>query len=133
MGMLESMDWDFLQSFLGHYGKVIATGGGLIVAVISLAVAFYRYRRENTIERILGKSADKVQKELEFLEKGKAALNQEELALEYERTQIRLRQQRLDNVRNAFIGKEHDLWCLHAANNLAEHDRRIKRQRQQPK
>jgi chromosome partitioning protein len=132
MGMLESMDWDFLQNFLGHYGKIIGTGVGVIVAMISLAVAIFRYRLANTIERILGKSAHKVQKDLEFLEKGKAALEQEKLALEYDRTQIRLRQQRLDNVRKAFIGKEHDLWCLHAANNLEAHDRRIKRQRQQP-
>ena len=59
MGFLESIDWEFLQNFYGQYGKIIGTAIAVVVAVVSLIAAIYRYRHTNTIERILGKSADK--------------------------------------------------------------------------
>jgi len=140
MAIFEGNDLEFLQNFFGEHGKIIAAILAVIVGCISLAVAIiYRHRAVSTIERILGRSADKAHQDREFLEKGKAALKQAQAALEYQQTQLRVqqaqlraRQRRLDNVRTAFIGKEHDLWCLHSPKGLDDHDRKIKHHRQRP-
>jgi chromosome partitioning protein len=54
-----------------------------------------------------------VQKQKEFYEKGEAALQQAKQELHRQRSEIEERERALNDVRNAFNGKEHELWCLH--------------------
>jgi len=132
MGILESMEWGFLEHLFEGHAKTIGTVLAIVLACVTLAVAIYRYRQTNTVERILSKTAEKVRQELERLEQGKEALRQALRVLDEQRAAIMARQQRLDNVRTAFIGKEQDLWCLHRAKKLDEHARKITRQHQRP-
>jgi cellulose biosynthesis protein BcsQ len=126
------MDWSFLEFFFGDHGKIIAGALAFLVAIISLTIAIYRYFHTNAVERILGKSADQVRKDQEFVRKGKAALEKAANALKQQEKKIEEREQKLNNVRNGFIGKEHDLWCMHPARKPAEYDNRIRRQRHKP-
>jgi Mrp family chromosome partitioning ATPase len=126
------MDWSFLEFFFGDFGKIIAGALAFLVAVISLTIAIYRYFHASAVERILGKSADQVRKDQEFVRKGKAALEEAADALKQQERKIKERERKLDNVRNGFIGKEHDLWCMHQAREPEGYDNRIQRQRQKP-
>jgi chromosome partitioning protein len=132
MGAIGSIDWGFLEAFFGEYGKIITAVVALLVAAISLAIAVFRHRHARTLERILGRSAEDVRKDQLFLEKGKAALEQAASRLKQQEVEISQREQRLKDVRSAFNGKEHDLWCMHPARKPEEYDVRIRRQRQRP-
>jgi chromosome partitioning protein len=132
MGILESMEWGFFEHLFEGYGKFIGTALAIVLACVTLAVAIYRSRHANTLERILGKDVERIQRDRQVLEQGKALLEQARKALEKQELEIAARQQRLDNVRTAFVGKEHDLWCLHGATRLQEHARKIRRQCKRP-
>jgi cellulose biosynthesis protein BcsQ len=132
MEFLASIDWTFLEVFFDKHGKFVAGGVAFLVAIISLAVAIYRYRHANTIERILGKGASKVNEDQEFIRKGKAALEQAAEALKQQEKKILQREQKLENVRSGFVGKEHELWCMHPPRKPPGYDDRIRRQRHKP-
>ena len=47
-------------------------------------------------------------------------------------TGLNTRENQLNEVRSAFVGKEHDLWCIHKARPPADYSARIWAQRQKP-
>jgi len=132
MGVLDSIDWGALEHFFGEYGKLITASLALIVAVITLAVVIFRYLYTAAVERILGQGAIELEKQKAFYKKGKAALEQAKTVLQQQETEIKQREQRITNIRNAFIGKEHDLWCMHTARTPNSYEGSMRSQRRRP-
>lgn len=129
---ISSIDWSFLDFFFGDYGKLFAALGAILVAALSLLVAIYKYLHAGKLDRILGRGAAEVEKQRRFYRQGKAALEQAEKVLKEQEEKIRQREQRLHDVRNAFIGKEHDLWCMHRARKPVGYDAQMLAQRKRP-
>jgi cellulose biosynthesis protein BcsQ len=129
MSAISSIDWTFLEAFLGDHGKLIAAAIALLVAVISLSVAILKYlavklaQKERDEARLsLQKQLRKVQEQEEELAQKTGELAKKNAALSItaaiqhdQEAALKEREQKLDEVRGAFVGQEHDLWCLHAA------------------
>src|SRR5215470_8036345 len=115
MDVLSSIDWTFLEEFLGAHGKIIAAVIALFVGVISLAVAIFKHWHGQTLERILSRVANNI-------EKKDAALQQAAARLKDQEAEIEKREKRLKDVREGFVGKEHDLWCMHAPRRPDDYD-----------
>jgi len=129
MGVVSSIDWAFLEAFLGDYGKVITAIVALLIMVISLIVATLKYlavkiaKKERDEARLsLQKQLRKVQEQQDALAEMSAELAKRSAALKItaaiQRDQeiaVKEREQRLTDIRSAFVGQEHALWCLHAA------------------
>jgi len=49
------------------------------------------------------------------------ALEKARQALEHQEEQIRQRERALQFIRNAFVGKDHDLWCMHKSRALDDY------------
>src|SRR6266545_1273759 len=147
MGPIGSIDWTFLEAFLGDRGKIIATALALVVAVISLAIAVLKYlsakiakrerdeanaRLEAQMRKVHEQQNDLDAKAAELSRKN-AALVRAADALETQKGMINEREQALNDIRNAFVGKEYDLWCLHAPRQPQAYDARMtRRQRHKP-
>jgi len=150
MSAISSIDWTFLEAFLGDHGKIITAAIALTVAVISLSVAILKYlaarlaTKERDEARIsLQKQLRKVQEQHDKLAETSAELAKKTTALSLtaaiqhdQEAVLRERQHKLDEVRSAFVGQEHDLWCLHAAQPPSGQNyfsaRMTQRQRQKP-
>lgn len=132
MELIGSIDWAFVESLFGAYGKIVALIVALILALITLTISIYRYLHAGRIERTIEKTANDMQRRSRFLEKAELALKQAEATLKQQRKEIELRELRLNNVRTAFRGKEHDLWCMHSARKPFDFDNRIRLQRRKP-
>src|SRR5215467_2424110 len=150
MSAISSIDWTFLEAFLGDHGKLIAAAIALLVAVISLSVAILKYlavklaQKERDEARLsLQKQLRKVQEQEEELAQKTAELAKKNAALSItaaiqhdQEAALKEREQKLDEVRGAFVGQEHDLWCLHAARPPSGQNyyeaRMRQRQRQKP-
>jgi cellulose biosynthesis protein BcsQ len=146
MNLFGSIDWAFLEAFFGAYGKLVSTSLALVGGFVTLAVVLLQYLRA----RILKKERDAARREFEHskadLQKQKARVREQQLALKATEEDlekrdrlikkaidgINIRQEKLDAVRAAFDGKEHDLWCIHASRKLTDYDHKILRQRQRP-
>ena len=129
MSAISAIDWTFLEAFLGDHGKLIAAAIALLVAVISLSVAILKYlavklaQKERDEARLsLQKQLRKVQEQEEELAQKTAELAKKNAALSItaaiqhdQEAALKEREQKLDEIRGAFVGQEHDLWCLHAA------------------
>src|SRR5436309_5283256 len=129
MSAISSIDWTFLEALLGDHGKIITAAIALTVAVISLSVAILKYlavklaQKERDEARLsLQKQLRKVQEQEEELAQKTAELAKKNAALSItaaiqhdQEAALKEREQKLDEVRGAFVGQEHDLWCLHAA------------------
>lgn len=114
MGLAGSIDWTLLVAFIDAYGKAIGVAAGLLGAIITLGVWIFKHYHATMLERMLAKRDRDLRKKEEFFEKGTAALQQAQQELKRQREAIETREQALNNVRNAFNGKEHELWCTHA-------------------
>lgn len=122
MDLISKIDWAFLEAFFGEWGKIITTIIALLVTAISLAVAVFRYlcadiakkERDAANLRLREEQKSVDEKEIELVARD-AALRQAIAALESRERRIEQHEKTLNNVRTALIGKEHDLWCLHAA------------------
>lgn len=136
MSTASTIDWAFLEVFLGQifgaYGKLIVTAFSLLITAGTVVGFIVQHRRATMLERILGRNAADVRKDQKFLEKGKAALEQAAERLKVQEEEIKAREQRLRDVRTAFSGKEHELWCIHAARKPVDYDNRLRRQRRSP-
>jgi chromosome partitioning protein len=150
MSAISSIDWTFLEAFLGDHGKLIVAAIALLVAVSSLIVAILKYlavklaQKERDEARLsLQKQLRKVQEQEEELAHKTAELAKKNAALSLtaaiqhdQETALKEREHRLNEVRSAFVGQEHDLWCLNAArppSGKQYYDTRmLKRQRQKP-
>src|SRR5215831_7314894 len=129
MSAISSIDWTFLEAFLGDHGKIITAAIALTVAVISLSVAILKYlaaklaKKERDEARIsLQKQLRKVQEQQDKLAETSAELAKKTTALSLtaaiqhdQEAALKERELKLGEVRGAFVGQEHDLWCLHAA------------------
>jgi chromosome partitioning protein len=113
MGSMSSIDWSGLATFFGTHGAVITAALGLLAGIITLAIWIFKHYHTNLLDRMLKERVREVQKQKEFYEKGVVALKQAEEALEHQKSEIEVRERALNDVRHAFNGKEHDLWCLH--------------------
>lgn len=125
MSELGHIDFAVLEVFFGAYGKVLAAGAALLVALISLAIWIFKIWHAQTLERILSRGALEVQQK-------DAALRLAAAGLVAQKEEIRQREKRLEEVRSAFSGKEHDLWCMRAPRKPSDYDIRIIRQRKKP-
>jgi chromosome partitioning protein len=150
MSAISSIDWTFLEAFLGDHGKIITAAIALTVAVISLSVAILKYlaaklaKKERDEARVsLQKQLRKVQEQQDKLSETSAELAKKTTALSLtaaiqhdQETALKEREQKLDEVRGAFVGQEYDLWCLHAARPPSGQNyyeaRMRQRQRQKP-
>jgi len=151
MSAISSIDWAFLDAFFGGtYGKILTAVIALLVVVISLIVATLKYlaakiaKRERDEARVsLQRQLRKVQEQQEELAAKSAELARKNTALgltaaiqhDHEAA-LKEREQRLQDIRSAFVGQEHDLWCQHAARppgGQNYYDARMReRQRQKP-
>jgi cellulose biosynthesis protein BcsQ len=150
MSAISSIDWTFLEAFLGDHGKIITAAIALTVAVISLSVAILKYlaaklaKKERDEARVsLQKQLRKVQEQQDKLAETSAELAKKTTALGLtaaiqhdQEAALKEREQKLDEVRGAFVGQEYDLWCLHAARPPSGQNyyeaRMRQRQRQKP-
>src|SRR5215510_3107966 len=150
MSAISSIDWTFLEAFLGDHGKIITAAIALTVAVISLSVAILKYlaaklaKKERDEARVsLQKQLRKVQEQQDKLAETSAELAKKTTALSLtaaiqhdQEAALKEREQKLDEVRGAFVGQEYDLWCLHAARQPGGQNyyeaRMRQRQRQKP-
>jgi cellulose biosynthesis protein BcsQ len=132
MEFFHSIDWAALEVFLGQYGKVIAALIAIVVTILSLTIAIYRYLHANTVERIMERHATEQKKQSARLRQKENELTDAMTALKIKQGEVDDREKRLKDLRTAFSGKEHDLWCLHLPRKPQEYGSRIKRQRQKP-
>src|SRR5215510_4511794 len=150
MSAISSIDWTFLEAFLGDHGKIITAAIALTVAVISLSVAILKYlaaklaKKERDEARVsLQKQLRKVQEQQDKRAETSAELAKKTTALSLtaaiqhdQEAALKEREQKLDEVRGAFVGQEYDLWCLHAARPPSGQNyyeaRMRQRQRQKP-
>jgi cellulose biosynthesis protein BcsQ len=140
---LNSIDWSKLEPLLGPQAKTIAAVIALVVTVASLAaslaIAIYKYLHARSTERTLTKMADEVGRQNELNEqagavlvKARDALQLQMRQVEEQKAEIAIREQRLSDIRAAFKGKEHELWCMHKPRHAEDYDERIRRQRRKP-
>jgi len=136
MSAIGSIDWTFLEFFFGDHGKITAAVIVLVATLASLLMATLKYlaarmatkerddaRKERDEARIsLQKQLRKVQEQEETLAATAAELTRKTSSLSLtaaiqhdQETALKEREQKLGEVRSAFVGQEHDLWCLHKA------------------
>jgi chromosome partitioning protein len=157
MSAIGSIDWAFLEFFLGDHGKITAAVIALLLAVISLLIATLKYlaarmatkerddaRKERDEARLsLQKQLRKVQEQEEALAATAAELAKKTTSLSLtaaiqhdQEAALKEREQKLGEIRSAFVGQEHDLWCLHKARPPSGPNyynaRMAQRQRQKP-
>jgi len=157
MSAIGSIDWSFLEFFFGDNGRITATVIVLLLTTISLLIATLKYlaarlatkerddaRKERDEARLsLQKQLRKVQEKEEALAATAAELTRKTTALSLtaaiqhdQETALKEREQKLREVRSAFVGQEHDLWCLHKARPPSGQNyynaRMVQRQRQKP-
>jgi cellulose biosynthesis protein BcsQ len=122
MGLAGSIDWALLTTLIEQYGKAIGIAVTLLIGLVTLAGWIFKHYHTTVLDRMLAERVAEVQKQKEFYEIGTAALRQAEQELKRQREAIETREQALNNVRNAFNGKEHELWCTHPAPNSTDND-----------
>src|SRR5215468_3363188 len=157
MSAIGSIDLTFLEFFFGDHGKITAAVIVLLLTLTSLLIATLKYlaarlatkerddaRRERDEARLsLQKQLRKVQEQEEALAATAAELTRKTTALSLtaaiqhdQETALKEREQKLREVRSAFVGQEHDLWCLHKARppsgQTYYNARMAQRQRQKP-
>jgi Mrp family chromosome partitioning ATPase len=132
MHLIGSIDWSFLEGILGERGKILAAIVAVVVGIISLAIAIYKHKHAQTLERILSHGAANIQKKDAVLQRAADRLKEQRTQLELQKAELELREKRLSDVRAGFIGKEHDLWCMHAPRPPQDYDELMKQQRKKP-
>jgi cellulose biosynthesis protein BcsQ len=139
MGWASSIDWTLLTEFVDEYGKAISAAVGLLVAIVTLAIWIFKHYHTTTLDRLLTERVTELKKKEEFYEKGTAALKQAQHELERQQEEIEQqkialgeRERALNDVRSAFNGKEHELWCMHPPRKPDNHDARMSRVGRKP-
>ena len=122
MSFLDSVDWGSLVAFFGEHGKLIATAIAFIVGLISLMVAYLKYRHgkiedgvRRQLERLLKQKQVNLEITLAEVEIKQKALEQAANELRRQRDDISKREVVINSIRAAFKGKEGELWCMHTA------------------
>lgn len=139
MSFSDFMEWTSLQDFLGSHGKIITAIIALLIAFVSLAAYAFRYyharlmqkeREEATIERKKARAEIEEQQnalaaERKKFERQATRMDQAKDELKNRREAVEKRERKLNDVRNAFNGKEHDLWCMHEARKPDDYANRL--------
>lgn len=139
MSFTEWFEWMGLDRFLGPHAKVIVAAIGLLVVLGTLAGYIFKYLHARLLQKQhdqLTALLDEQRKTLETqqvdLDRKNAVLQQAADALRAQRAELATketaiveREHKLNSVRTAFDGKEHDLWCIHPARKPENYDRRI--------
>src|SRR6266550_1952573 len=153
MGGWNSIDWTYLEGLFGKYGKLITAVIAVLTAVIPLLAAIFSYLHSRVLKKerdqaradlnrerlqvkkeqaAVDKEKGKVQRRKEALETKNAALQKAAARLIDQEAALKERERKLNHVRTAFKGKEHELWCMHAARKPESYDSRMVRQRSKP-
>jgi len=146
MHLFSSVDWGFLEAFFGEHGKLITAAIALVCALIGLFGGLFKYLYARILERERAAARRDVQKLTAALQNERARVREQQLALKARGEdfdnrdrllgkaigEIKFREQKLQKVRDAFSGKEHDLWCIHAPRKPANYDHRLWVQRHRP-
>jgi cellulose biosynthesis protein BcsQ len=146
MHLFSSIDWGFLEAFFGEYGKLVTTSIVVFGALIGLFTGIFKYRHARILEKERAAARRDVQKLQADLQNERARVREQHLALKAREgdldirdrllrkavDEIKFREQKLDAVRAAFNGKEHDLWCIHASRKPTGYDHKIWLQRHRP-
>jgi cellulose biosynthesis protein BcsQ len=140
------VDWGFLEAFFGEHGKLITAAIALACAFIGLFGALFKYLHSRILEKERAAARRDVQKVQTDLQNERARVREHQLALKAREQDldvrdrllrkaveaIKLREQKLNAVRAAFNGKEHDLWCIHASRRPTDYDHKMWLQRHRP-
>jgi cellulose biosynthesis protein BcsQ len=146
MHLFSSIDWGFLEAFFGEHGKLITAAIALLCAFIGLIGALFRYLHARISEKERAAARRDVEKLQADLQNERVRVREQQLTLKAREEDldvrdrllkraldaIKLREQKLNAVRAAFNGKEHDLWCIHAPRKPAGYDQKIWLQRHRP-
>ena len=153
MQLFSSIDWGFLEAFLGENGRLITTAIGFAAGLVTLLAVLFKYLRAKILKQErdeartdlrrsraeLQREHAKVQEQRRALELKEEELNRknEELKTaiqigEEQAKAIRAREETLNEIRAAFVGKEHDLWCIHTPRKPVSYLHRIWLQRHRP-
>lgn len=132
MESLGSIDWTQLSAFIDNYGKAIGATVTLLIAIITLGIWIFKHYHTTALDRMLAKRDSDLQKKEEFFEKGTAALQQAQIEIERQKNALDERERALNDVRSAFTGKEHELWCMHVPRKPDNYDARMSRTGRKP-
>jgi cellulose biosynthesis protein BcsQ len=152
MGVFDTIDWAWFESLFGRYGNIIIAAVALSVVVIGFLAAILRYlharvlqdERENGYARLEKERAVSQQHQRavvtkdallerkdEALKQAAGMLKSQQATLNAQQEEISTREQCLDSLRLAFVGKDHDLWCVHPARKPDDYDSRISHHRRE--
>src|SRR5215471_902870 len=146
MHLFSLVDWGFLEAFFGEHGKLITAAIALVCALIGLFGGLFKYLYARILEKERAAARRDVQKLTADLQNERARVREQQLALQAKGEdfdnrdrllrkavdEIRFREQKLNAVRNAFSGKEHDLWCIHPRREPSNYDHKLWVQRHRP-
>jgi chromosome partitioning protein len=146
MHFLSWVDWGFLEAFFGEYGKLVTATIAMVAALTTLAVALFKYLHARILESEREAARRDMQKLKADLQNEKARVRQQQLTLQESEAdldrrnrllriavdEIKAREAKLNAVRAAFNGKEHDLWCIHAPRKPSNYDHKLWGQRRKP-
>jgi cellulose biosynthesis protein BcsQ len=146
MHFLSWIDWGYLEVFFGEYGKLVAAILGVVGTLTGLAIAVFNWLHAKILEKERAAARRDVHKLQVELQDERSRVREQQFALEAKEEDlekrdrlikqaidgIKLREQKLDAVRAAFKGKEHDLWCIHAPRKPTDYDHKLGVQRQKP-
>jgi chromosome partitioning protein len=146
MHLFSSIDWGFLEAFFGEHGKLITAAIALVCAFIGWFGGLFKYLHARVLEKERAAARRDVQKLQADLQAEKTRVREQQLALRTREEgldirdrllrkavdEIKFREQKLNAVRAAFNGKEHDLWCIHRSRKPADYDHKIWVQRHKP-
>ena len=146
MHLFSSVDWGFLEAFFGEYGKLVTTSLVVFGALIGLSTVIFKYLQAKILEKERDAARRDLQKLRSDLQNEKARVREQQVTLKAKEEdldirdrllrkavdEIKFREQKLNSVRTAFIGKEHDFWCIHPVRKPAHYDHKLWVQRGKP-
>jgi chromosome partitioning protein len=152
MGVFDTVDWAWLDALFGRHGNIIIAAVALSVVVIGFLAVILRYlhgrvlqnereacfarlEKERAVsqqhQRAVATKDALLERKDEALRQAAAMLKGQQATLNAQREEIQTREQCHDNLRLAFVGKDHDLWCLHPARKPDDYDSRISHHRRE--
>src|SRR5260370_7682457 len=146
MHLFISVAWVFLEAFFGEHGKLITAAIALVCAFIGLFAGLFKYLHARIFEKERAAARRDLEKLKADLQAEKARVREQQLALRTREEgldirdrllrkavdEIKFREQKLNAVRAAFNGKEHDLWCIHTPRKPSNYDNKLGVKRHKP-
>jgi cellulose biosynthesis protein BcsQ len=139
MQILSWIDWAYLEAFFGQNGKLVTAILGVVGTLLALAIAVFKWLHAKILEKERAAARRDVQKLQLDLQNERSRVRAKDEDLEKRDRLIRqaidgikFRERKLDAVRTAFNGKEHDLWCIHKCRKPTDYDQKIRLQRHRP-